>query len=155
MGVGLVEPKNAASVRTVPVPDSVIKALAEHVRMYEVAEDGLLFTTPGGSHVAQSTRSEVIRAAVELAGLPAGTHAHDLRHFYASALIAGGASVRVGQERLGHATATETLNTYAHLWPAEDDSTRLVIARALGNSLVTLILAGDTPQAGDQANRAQ
>lgn len=52
---------------------------------------------------------------------------HDLRHFYASALIAHGASVTQVQARLGHATAQETLNTYAHLWPDEDDRTRTII----------------------------
>ena len=50
--------------------------------------------------------------------------AHDLRHFYASALIAGGASVKQVQERLGHASAVITLKTYAHLWPGDDDRTR-------------------------------
>ncbi len=51
----------------------------------------------------------------------------DLRHFYASALIAGGASVTQVQHRLGHSTAQETLNAYSHLWPDEDDRTRDVI----------------------------
>lgn len=52
---------------------------------------------------------------------------HDGRHFYASALIAHGASVTQVQARLGHATAQETLNTYSHLWPDEDDRTRAII----------------------------
>ena len=52
---------------------------------------------------------------------------HDLRHFFASALIAHGASVTQVQARLGHATAQETLNTYSHLWPNEDDRTRAII----------------------------
>jgi integrase len=56
---------------------------------------------------------------------------HDLRHFYASALIAGGASVKQVQKRLGHSTAVITLNTYAHLWPGDDDRTRDVIDSAL------------------------
>jgi integrase len=57
--------------------------------------------------------------------------AHDLRHFYASALIAGGASVKQVQQRLGHASAVITLQTYAHLWPGDDDRTRDVIDAAL------------------------
>ena len=57
--------------------------------------------------------------------------AHDLRHFHASALIAGGASVKQVQERLGQATAAITLETYAHLWPGDDDRTRDVIDAAL------------------------
>jgi hypothetical protein len=42
---------------------------------------------------------------------------HDLRHFYASLLIRHGASVKTVQARLGHKSATETLDTYGHLWP--------------------------------------
>ncbi len=56
---------------------------------------------------------------------------HDLRHFYASALIAGGAHVEQVQERLGHASAVITLQTYAHLWPGDDDRTRDVMDAAL------------------------
>ncbi len=63
----------------------------------------------------------------ELAGLVVRSTFHDLRHFFASALIAHGASVTQVQHRLGHATATETLNTYSHLWPDEDDRTRSII----------------------------
>ena len=57
---------------------------------------------------------------------------HALRHFYASALIAGGASVKVVQTRLGHASAVITLNTYGHLWPGDDDLTREVMDAAFG-----------------------
>lgn len=53
------------------------------------------------------------------------------RHFYASVLIDGGESVKVVQKRLGHASAEETLNTYAHLWPDTEDRTRGVVETAL------------------------
>lgn len=53
--------------------------------------------------------------------------AHAMRHFYASALIAGGASVKQVQTVLGHASAVVTLRTYAHLWPGDDDRTRSII----------------------------
>jgi integrase len=54
---------------------------------------------------------------------------HTLRHTYASALIAGGADVVKVQRALGHATATVTLTTYAHLWPDSEDATRAISAR--------------------------
>ncbi len=57
---------------------------------------------------------------------------HDLRHFYASALIAGGASVKQVQLVLGHASAVITLGIYAHLWPGEEDRTRAVMDAVLG-----------------------
>ena len=72
------------------------------------------------------------RRAVKKAGLPAGTDFHELRHFYASLLIAHGESVKVVQSRLGHKSALETLDTYGHLWPDSEDSTRTAVDLVLG-----------------------
>lgn len=63
------------------------------------------------------------RPATTTAGL-AGTGMHMMRHTYASALISAGLSVKVVSERLGHANAALTLNTYSHLWPDDEDRTR-------------------------------
>lgn len=52
---------------------------------------------------------------------------HDLRHYLASMLIASSADVKVVQARLRHASAKTTLDTYAHLWPDSDESTRTAI----------------------------
>ena len=52
-------------------------------------------------------------------------------------LIRAGESVKVVQARLGHANAAETLNTYAHPWPSDDDHTRDAAARALADSPLT------------------
>src|ERR1700733_9573959 len=45
-------------------------------------------------------------------------------HFYASGLISQGCDVVTVQRALGHASATTTLSTYAHLWPSAEDRTR-------------------------------
>ncbi len=42
---------------------------------------------------------------------------HDLRHTHASLLLAAGVPVKVVSERLGHASATITLNVYQHVIP--------------------------------------
>ncbi|MFF1980268.1 tyrosine-type recombinase/integrase [Streptomyces sp. NPDC058198] len=49
---------------------------------------------------------------------------HDLRHFCASALIAGGVSGKQVQLVFGRVAAVITLRTQAHLWPGKDDRTR-------------------------------
>ncbi|WP_371261688.1 tyrosine-type recombinase/integrase [Arthrobacter sp. ov118] len=63
---------------------------------------------------------------------------HDLRHFYASGLIADGCDVVTVQRALGHAAPSITLNTYSHLWPTAEDKTRTagsrLIAAVLGDS---------------------
>ncbi len=57
---------------------------------------------------------------------------HSLRHYYASLLIRHGESVKTVQARLVHASASETLDTYSHLWPDSDDRTRDAIDAVLG-----------------------
>jgi integrase len=54
--------------------------------------------------------------AAVAAGL-AGCRFHDLRHTYASLLIAQGANPKTVMERLGHSTIQMTLNVYGHLFP--------------------------------------
>jgi integrase len=60
---------------------------------------------------------------------------HDLRHFYAGGLIAAGCDVVTVQCALGHASATVTLNTHAHLWPAAEDRTHAAAAATLAGTL--------------------
>ena len=65
-------------------------------------------------------------------GLPKGTRCHDLRHYYARLLIRHGESVKVVRVRLGHASASETLDTYSHLWADSEDRTRQAVDSVLG-----------------------
>ncbi len=46
--------------------------------------------------------------------------------------IAHGESVKVVQARLGHASASETPDTYAHLWPDNEERTRAAVDGVLG-----------------------
>jgi integrase len=49
----------------------------------------------------------------------------------ASVLIRAGISVKEVSARLGHKAATTTLQTYAHLWPNDDDRTRQAVETKL------------------------
>jgi integrase len=69
--------------------------------------------------------------AGEIEGLPDEFSFQDLRHYLASLLIANGANIKVVQARMRHAKAKTTLDTYGHLWPDTDESTRLVIASVI------------------------
>ncbi len=70
--------------------------------------------------------------AARTAGVPVGTALHGLRHYFASVLIGAGLSVKVVSDLLGHTNAAQTLNTYAHLWPADDDRARNALDAVLG-----------------------
>ena len=66
-------------------------------------------------------------ARKKVPGLPPNFRCQDLRRYLASLLIASGADVKVVQARLRHASAKTSLDTYGHLWPDSDDSTRAAI----------------------------
>ncbi len=115
--------KSSSSARTVPLGQVVIDALAAHLAEYPSQE--WLFLNEAGGPLTYPGWQWVWRAVRRDAKTAMGTH--DLRHFFASALIAGGASVKQVQAVLGHNSAVITLGTYAHLWPGDDDKTRAVI----------------------------
>lgn len=123
-------PKTRASNRVIPVGDVLLEELAAHQIRFGAGECGLITNVDGSAVTRRRLSGSLKRAMVKVPDCPAGTTWHDLRHFYASVLIDGGASVAAVQARLGHASAAETLGTYTHLFPAEDDRTRGVIDRA-------------------------
>jgi integrase len=109
--------KTRASRRVIPVDDLVLNAITAHMQRWLPGPGRLLITNRLGRPVQRNSFGSCWREAVEAAGLPAGTRFHDLRHFFASSLIAAGLHPKVIQERLGHATMAETMDTYGHLFP--------------------------------------
>jgi integrase len=144
-GARLCPLKNRASYRTVPIGSVVVDVLARHVADFppvEVEIDDetdpsrpsrrrvkLLFTDEAGRPLERHNFARVWNAATKLAALP-DTTAHDLRHWFASALIAAGLNVKIVAERLGHADASMTLRVYAHLFPDDEDRSRQAIDAA-------------------------
>ena len=116
-------------MRTIPLPQAVLDALALHLRTFPA--DDLVFTSSTGTPIRRTRFGEGWRDAVKGAGAPHGTGFHALRHFYASLLIRHGESVKTVQARLGHANAAETLDTYSHLWPDSNDRTRAAVRAVL------------------------
>src|SRR5215218_9401579 len=124
------EPKTPRSRRTIPLPQVVADALAAHIAAYPPSDDGSLFTTSTGMVYGREYYGGILTAAVARAGLPAGTTSHDLRHHYASVLLAAGESVVAVAERLGHENATLVLKTYGHLMPDSEERTRRAVDEA-------------------------
>ena len=120
--------KTVASIRSLPLPDSVAMVLAEHVRLHPPSDGGLLFTTADARPLSRSRWNTVFKSAATRTGLEATSH--DLRHHGASMLISAGCSVKAVQHFLGHATAKETLDTSGHLWPDDEDRIRSAIDSA-------------------------
>ena len=90
-----------------------------------------MFTTRKGAPLGHVYYGHnLMGRAVTKAGLPKGTTSHDLRHHYASVLLAAGESVVAVAERLGHEDASLVLSTYGHLMPDSDDRTRTAVDAA-------------------------
>ena len=124
-----------SSERVVYLADSLVNVLAEHVAAHgTTGKDRSLFAGEGADPPHQNTVGYWWRKSLSDAGL-SGIKLHDLRHFYASGLIAAGCDVVTVQRSLGHAKATTTLNTYAHLWPTAEDRTRNAAESIMSASL--------------------
>jgi integrase len=120
----------SGKTRTVGAPRFIWVLLGELISHRPA--DAFVFQAPrGGPMSAHNWRTRVFNLARDLAGLEAALTPHKLRHTAASMAIAAGADVKLVQQMLGHADATETLNTYSHLWPDRIDeiSTKLDAAR--------------------------
>lgn len=106
--VELVPPKYG-SERFISMSDGLLTRLSDHVTNVGVyGVDEYLFVGKDGLPPSSDRLRHYWRSAVESVGLGAFTP-HDLRHYYASGLIAAGADVVTVQRALGHAKATTTL----------------------------------------------
>jgi integrase len=110
----------------VPASEYVLGELGEHVGR---RHDGFVVHLDGGP-VDSNAFSYQWRRATRKAGV-AGVRFHDLRHAFASMLIAAGCSVKAVQKALGHASSATTLNLYVHLWPGDEDRIRLAVDQAV------------------------
>lgn len=76
-------------------------------------EFDLVFTEPTGRYIIFQTFHSHFKKIAAAIGCP-DARPHDLRHTCATVAIASGADVKSVQDLLGHATASFTLNVYAH-----------------------------------------
>jgi integrase len=121
--------KTDISRTAVPIPASLALGLSAHVARWPGAT---LLTDDRGGQLGPWTLERAMRTArTKVDGLDEGFRYHDLRHYLASLLIASGADVKTVQARLRHASAKTTLDTYGHLWPDRDESTRAAIEAVL------------------------
>ncbi len=112
-----------------PVPQALIDGLAVHLAACPPV-DGFVFTQEDGRPWHRQAWAREWAGACGRAKVV--VRFHDLRHLYASTLIDANQSPVVVQERLGHASAKETLDTYSHLFPRDEDQTRAAVEGVVG-----------------------
>lgn len=112
----IASPKTESSNRTIPVPEVLLKDLAElkkpNERFSKFKQTWFVFgdDVPITYHQIYSRNNNYCKKA----GL-SHIRIHDFRHSCASALISAAAPITAVSNYLGHSETTETLETYTHL----------------------------------------
>jgi integrase len=134
--------KTDGSDQPIPIPQDLALLLSASVQKYP--SDMMVTNGPGTDGCGPWIIERAIRDVREqIDGLPEGFTFHDLRHYLASLLIASGADIKTVQARMRHATARTTLDTYGHLWPDADESTRSAIGSVIAERLASIESTAD------------
>ncbi len=125
-GLTFTEPKTKKSRRSVKLTQGTVEALRAHrkrqlkekLMMGHLWQDtGLVFTTTAGTPLdVGNLTNHSFRPLLERAGLPK-IRFHDLRHTCATLLLRRNVNPKIVQELLGHASISETMDTYSHVLP--------------------------------------
>jgi integrase len=140
-GDGLVfgEPKNASRM-TLVLSHRAVEALRsqrkeqaeEKLRATVYGDSGLVFATGKDTpHDSQNIVNRYFKPLLKRAELP-DIRWHDLRHTYATLLLARGTHPTYVQKSLGHASVQLTLDRYSHWMPSMGRNTAEGIDEALG-----------------------
>jgi integrase len=131
-GFDFTAPKTAHSRRSIPLPASVVQALAAHKR--QQAEErlkagadyqnyDLVFAALEGTPLMiRNLVRRHFKPTLTRANLPASIRLYDLRHSCATLLLSAGENPKVVSERLGHASVTLTLDVYSHVLPTMQEA---------------------------------
>src|ERR687897_502799 len=133
--------KTSRSRRKVELSKTARAALRAH-RKHQLEEQmkkaglwrdhGLVFPSTVGTPLSHRNVVRSFKALLKRAGLPAGTRLYDLRHTCATLLLNGNVHPKYVQELLGHASISQTLDTYSHIIEGMDGGVTDAIDEALG-----------------------
>lgn len=102
-------PKSACSIRTIPVPDDIIKIM----KNYQTSATGFFLTNSDQHYLEPRTLQNYFKRALQKSSVaPANFHA--LRHTFATRCVELGFDVKSLSEILGHASVGITMNRYVH-----------------------------------------
>lgn len=129
--------KTDGSSAPVPIPRDLALLLSASVQRYpsEMMVTNGLGTDRCGPWIIQRAIRDVKE---QIHGLPEEFSFHDLRHYFASVLIVSGADIKTVQARMRHASARTTLDTYGHMFPDADESTRTAVGAVIADRLASL-----------------
>lgn len=121
----ILPPKTKKSNRALDLPKTLLQKLREHrARQLEERlalgadwqDNNLVFCTSIGTPIEPRNIQRKLAALMKDSGMRS-FRLHDLRHFFASLLLAQGVELKVVSELLGHSSIQITGDIYAHVLP--------------------------------------
>ena len=134
-------PKTPRSRRKIELSNTARVALRAHrkrqleERMKKAGlwkDHGLVFPSAVGTPLSHRNVVRSFKALLKRAGLPAGTWLYDLRHTCATLLLNSNVHPKYVQELLGHASISQTLDTYSHVLKGMDGGISGAMDEAFG-----------------------
>lgn len=105
----LTTPKSTCSIRTIPIPDTLLKLLAD----YQSSQKGYLLTNSESSYIEPRMMQNKFKEILEDNEIEPANF-HTLRHTFATRCVEVGFDIKSLSEILGHATVNITMNRYVH-----------------------------------------
>lgn len=102
-------PKSVCSIRTIPIPESVMKVILEHFQ----SRRGYVLAGKNGKPVEPRTMQNHFQRVLAEVGISSVNY-HSLRHTFATRCVEVGFDVKSLSEILGHASVTITMDRYVH-----------------------------------------
>jgi integrase len=133
--------KTKRSRRRIDLSAGSVAALKAHrkrqleERMQKVGlwqDHGLVFPSTIGTPLSHRNVVRSFKALLKRAGLPVDTRLYDLRHTCATLLLDANVHPKYVQELLGHASISQTLDTYSHVLKGMDGGIGGAMDEALG-----------------------
>jgi len=99
--------------RLIPVGRAALEALKSYLtsarpKLVSPKSGGEIFLSVRGHALTPARIWQLVRHYAAIAGIDEAIHPHQLRHSFATHLLAGGADLRIIQEMLGHASIATT-----------------------------------------------
>lgn len=124
--------KTVSSVRDVIMPEPLRRIVEEHrARQQRDSRFTESYYVCGGTKCLPDSTIEHRNQQYASAAGVKHIRIHDFRHTHASLLINEGINIMEVSRRLGHRDIKETLETYSHLYPREEDKAVAVLNRIL------------------------
>jgi integrase len=123
-GLVFVDPKTNRARRQITLPATALEPLRQHRR--DQTERRLLVgphwqdldlvcDRGDGGPLHPDSWSKAFKRLALKAGLPGGTRLHDVRHGFATVLLASGVHPAIASAALGHASPAFTMTVYQHV----------------------------------------